>query len=355
MKRICAAILLLLLLTGCSGFTPDSYLSVRPHREQQARSGDADVVIVENYPELRAAILGFVQDEQEEGVIRIHSYDGDVETDVAEAAYEVSKQDPLGAYAVDYMTHECVRVVSYYEINIRTTFRRTKEEIDGVEQISNTIKLQERVEQALEQCQTGIVLRMDSYWEQDIVGMAQRYAEANPDLVPEQPQVTVTAYPQSGPARILEIAFGYTQTPEALLEKRKEILENRDGAAEYIRYRQTARDKAELLYTYLTTRFSYALGETVTPLYSALCEGIADPVGLAQAWQLICDRAGVECFTVTGSRGGEPYRWNIIFADGVYRHLDLSRSILEEGRLRLLTDGEMTEYYWETDDYPACQ
>lgn len=355
MKRILSAALALLFLTGCAGLSSDSYLSVQPHKEQSAQAADANVVVAEDYLGLRSAILGFVERGRTEGVIRVNTYDGDVEADLAEAAYEVSKQDPLGAYAVDYMTHECVRVVSYYEIRIHTTFRRTKEEIDAVEYMSSTIQLQERVEQALEACEPRVVLSMNGYWEQDVAAMAARYSAANPDVVMEEPRVTVTAYPQSGASRILEIEFAYTQTPEELLGKKEAVLESLDGAAEYIRYRQTERDKADLLYTYLTTRFSYTPGKTATPLYSALCEGVADPAGLAQAWQLICDRAGVECYTVTGARNGETYQWNMISTDGTYRHLDLSRSILEYGQLTMLTDGEMAEYHWETDVYPACE
>jgi len=75
---------------------------------------------------------------------------------------------------------------------------------------------------------------------------------------------------------------------------------------------------------------------------------------MAQAWQLICDLAGMECHTVNGLRSGEPYCWNIVGIDGYYRHMDLARCVLERGSLHLHDDSEMTDYYWNTEQYPTC-
>lgn len=355
MKRLLCVSLILLLLTGCTGLTPGAYVSVEPHREQSEVSDSDHAVTAENFGDLRKAILSFVEQGVTDGVIRVTNYNGDVESDAAQAAYEVSRQEPVGAYAVDYMTHECVRVVSYYEVRTHITFRRTAEELRRVELIPSTIQLEERLQQALEEGEPSLVLWMEAYWEQDVEAMAQRYWEEHPELVPERPSVTVTTYPQNGPDRILEIDLDWTYPPQELKLRKEAVGESLNGAAEYIRYRQTEREKAELLYTYLKARFTYEAGTSATPLFAALCEGTADPAGLAQAWQLIFDRAGVECHTVTGVRDGEPCTWNVISVDGVYRHLDLARCLLEDSGLRLLTDEEMTDYSWEPGLCPPCQ
>lgn len=355
MKRLLCSLFILLLLTGCTGITQDSYVSVQAHKERFLQKNNDDAVEVSDYAGLRGAILGFVEQSRTEGVIHVSSYDGDVEADVAQAAYEVSKQEPLGAYAVDYMTHECVRVVSYYEIRIHTTFRRTPEEMKQVEFAASTIQLENRVQQALEACEDGVVLRMDSYWEQNVAAMVEDYCAEHPASVIEKPQVTVTAYPDSGAARILEIGLEWACSPEELLLRKEAVRESLDGASEYIRYRQTEREKVELLYTYLTARFTYQEGTSPTPLFAALCEGVADPEGMTLAWQLICDKAGVKCYTVNGAKNGERYCWNVISLDGVYRHLDLMESMLKQGQLVLLTDSEMNEYSWEPGSFPECQ
>ena len=355
MKRILLLICMMIFLTGCSSVVPSEYITIKPHAGNSAQTDREDAVIVSNYQEMKNAILGFVRECRTEGMIRVNSYDGDVEADLAEAAYEVSRVEPLGVYAVDYMTHECTRIVSYYDIHIRTTYRRTAKEIAQIETIGTQTRLQSRLEEAVNEGERRVVLRMTSYREQDIPAMVAEYCAEHRDTVIEAPTVGVTVCPQSGPTRIVEIDFRYTQTQEALREMRQMVQENIRGAAAYIRYRGTERGKAELLYTYLTTRFVYVEQDTATPLYSALCAGVADPAGLAYAWQLICEQADVSCHVVNGMRDGEPWVWNIVSVDGYYRHLDLVDSIMEQEALLLLTDEEMSRYYWNTAQYPLCE
>lgn len=356
MKRLIPLLILLLLLTGCS-LTPDEYLYVEPHVDSSVQDNSTDALTAENYLSLKNAILRLIRTGKTEGVIRVTNYDGDVEKDLPEAAYAVSKQDPLGAYAVDYMTHSCTQIVSYYEIRINITFRRTAEEIAGILNASTQERLDIRLTEALQNYQDRLTVRISNYRDQaeTIPVFVADYCTANPQIMMEQPTVSVSAYPESGNVRILEINFGYIHEPQVLAGMQRSVQNNINGAAEYIRYRETDQEKAALLFTYLTERFHYTDAESNTPLYDALCRGIADPVGLAQAWQLICDQAGMECYTVAGLWGGEPYDWNIINTDEGYRHVKLAQNVLEAHELLLLTDEEMTEYYWNTEEYPACE
>ena len=354
--KLLALFLCLLLLTGCASLVPDEYLSVTPHVDSGDAAGASDAVTVENYLSLKNAILNMVRTCQTEGVIRVTNYNGDVEADLSEAAYEVSKLDPLGAYAVDYMTHSCTRIVSYYEIRVNITFRRTAKEIAEIQPAATLLQLQDKLQNAVQGYDSRLTLRLSSYrdQDQDIPAYVADYCAANPDRVMETPAVSVSVYPESGSVRILEVNFAYTHTPEELQAMEKAVEESIDAAAEYIRYREGDHGKADLLFTYLMERFSYTAHDTVTPLYDALCGGIADPTGLSLAWQLICDRAGVECYTVTGMRDGQAYTWNIVSADGYYRHLDLANCVLETGALILRTDGEMGMYSWNAEELPAC-
>lgn len=353
MKRIWLSILLLCTLSACS-LAPEHYLSVTPHAGTTTRVEQTDAVTVEDYAQLKQAILDLVEAGQAEGSIRAVNYQGDLESDLTQAAYEVAKAEPLGAYAVDYMTHDCTLIVNYYEIRVRITFRRTAREIASIEHLASQALLETRLQQAVDDLEPRVTLHLNNYRDADIAAMVAQYCARHPGTVMEAPTVTVSAYPDSGAARILEINLAYTDTVQVLRNKQKAVQESVDAAAEYIRYRQTDRDKAELLFTYLTERFTYTAGQTATPVYDALCAGVADPTGLARAWQLICDRAGVACYTVTGLRGGQEACWNIVSFDGSYRHVDLAACILEEGTLRFRTDPEMTEYYWNAADYPAC-
>ena len=354
MKRILTLLLLLSILTGCS-LAPDTYLSVKDHTASAAQVTQTDAVTVGDYASLKRAILRQVQSGQTEGTILTSNYDGDVEDDLTQAAYEVAKLNPLGAYAVDYMTHDCTFIVNHYEITIRITFRRTLREIESIETVATYNILQSRLAQALEDHETRLVLRIGSYRELDVEAIAAEYCAAHPDTVMEQPRVSVSTYPDSGTVRIMEVDLAYTNPPSELEQMKHAVQESVAAAAEYIRYRNGDREKTDLLFTYLLERFTYKAGETVAPLYDALCTGVADPAGMSQAWQLICDKAGVECHTVTGLKNGAPYTWNIVSHDGYFRHVDLAHCVLEHGVLVLQDDSAMAQYYWNTEQYPACE
>ena len=356
MKRIALLLLLLLTFTGCS-LAPKEYLSITPHVKSSTAASTSDAITVNGYLGLKNAIMSLVRTGQTEGIIHAVDYDGVVTDDLAEAAYEVSKLDPLGAYAVDYMTHSCAQIVSYHEIRINITFRRTAQELAEIRSIATQSQLEDVLESAVDHASSRLTLRLSSYREQDqdIPAFIADYCAANPGTVMEVPAVSISVYPESGTVRILEIDFTYTNGAAALAGMRDAVQESIDGAAEYIRYRESDLDKAQLLYTYLTERFSYHPDETVTPLFDALCAGVADDVGLSQAWQLICDRAGVECYTVSGLRSGEAHTWNIISADGYYRHLDLAACMLELGALTLWDDTQMGDYYWSSGLAPDCE
>ena len=352
--KVLALLLLFCTLTACS-FAPDTYLSVTDHAATPGQTEQADTLVAEDYSGLKRAILSFVQAGQSEGTFRVSNYGGDLESDLTDAAYEVAKQTPLGAYAVDYMTHDSTLIVNYYEVNIHITFRRTAREIASLETITTEGGLRMRLQKAVDNHQSCVALWMPSYQDFEPENMVAEYCAANPGTVMETPDVSVSVYPDSGTVRILEVEFTYSESAASLESKEKAVQESIDAAAEYIRYRQTDRDKAELLFTYLMERFTYTAGQTTTPVYDALCGGVADPAGLAHAWQLICDRAGVECYTVTGLRNGEEYLWNIVSDDGDYRQLDLARCVLEVGVLVLRADPEMDQYYWNQELYPACE
>ena len=344
MKPVLSILLILLLLTGCAGLSADDHVSVTPHVEQDDASGDDGTVLAEDYYNLRTAIMEMVRTGRSSGRIRVLTYDGDVEKDISDVVYSITKQDPLGAYAVDYMTYTCERIVSYYEIDVEIHYRRSFNQIASVKTVGGTAKLQELVRLAVDNCSTSLVVLVNSYWEQDVPAMVESYRQENPEAVPEMPETLVTIYPETGASRIMEIEFRWSDEPKVMLERKNAVTDSLDGAANYIRYRKTDMDKIRLLYQYLTVRFQYEPGETNAPLYAALCEGVAHPWGLSTAWQLICDRAGIRCRTVSGQYQGQDHTWNALCLDDVWYYLDLYRCITEDTGLILLDDAAMTDY-----------
>ena len=72
----------------------------------------------------------------------------------------------------------------------------------------------------------------------------------------------------------------------------------------------------------------------------------------ATVFAAMCRQAGLECLTVSGTRNGEAWNWNLICEEGKYYHVDLLASS-EAGELIRLTDQEMEGYVWDYSAYPA--
>ena len=152
MKRIwfcLTAALLCLTLTACSRLVPEEYTQVSVHSDTQKAQEDPDALTAENISGLKRAIRSFVSNHIEHGVIRVYNYTGSVEDDLSSAAYEVSREDPLGAYAVDYMTHDCSLIVSFYEIHIDITFRKTLQQIDEIEYVGSDTEAKKLISAAM--------------------------------------------------------------------------------------------------------------------------------------------------------------------------------------------------------------
>lgn len=352
MKRIAFLLSMILLFTGCS-LVPDEYRSVKPHvSSQQTQMPDA--VEVFDYDSLTDAILGFVKAGREEGTIRTVDYAGNVEEELVQAVYDVVRLNPVGAFAVDYLNHNCVKILNYYEISLAITYRRSGYEIAAIQQAYTPQQLQGQVERSLRTYDDLLAMQVTEDQVFDIDAIVEKYCLDNPAEMVEVPTVSVSVFPEEGTERIVEVEFHYQNNYDNLMTKKSAVEESVAAAAEYIRYRHSDRDKARLLYTYLTERFTYEEGSSDSPVWSALCGGIADPTGLAQGFRLICEKAGVKCYTVSGLKDGEPYCWNIVSDDGDFRHIDLARDIAEDQGLWFMTDWEMNRYYWNTADYPAC-
>lgn len=352
MKRIILLVSMLFLLTGCS-LVADEYTSSRPH-ESGMQTTMPDAVVVKDPGALKDAIVRFIKAGQEACSIRTVDYNGNVEEDLVQAVYDATRMTPVGAYAVDYINHNCVKILSYYEISLSITYRRSARDIAAIQQAYTPEQLRGQVERSLRTYDDHLAMQVTEDQEYDIEAIVESYCLADPARMVETPQIAVSVFPEEGRERIVAVDLIYENTYEQLLEKSDAVAESVDAAAEYIRYRDTDRDKTSLLYTYLTERFNYTEGETSAPVWSALCGGVADPYGLAQGFRLICEKAGVTCYTVTGLKDGEDYTWNIISDDGDHRHVDLAECIAQDSGLRRRTDWEMDRYYWNTQRYPVC-
>ena len=92
-----------LLLTGCASMLTREYGSVEPHSATLVSEGDANTLRAESYQDVVNGLIYFINRGAESGSIRFDGEEPDVRALLDEACLEVVQEDPLGAYAVEYM------------------------------------------------------------------------------------------------------------------------------------------------------------------------------------------------------------------------------------------------------------
>lgn len=368
-KRICALLLsAALLLSGCTGMTDRDYLSIQPHKDNLTTEDDPSVFRAENYTRMVDAIHSMVEAGLVHGVVHLSNYvpqneKGDVETDIADACAEVAQHDPLGDYAVDFIKHDKSYIVSYYEANIYITYSHTPEQVNNIVAVTGSSAVRTEIQEAISTFATEKVLRI-SYFTEDaaaIKNLIRQAYYAAPQFALGMPEIEVNLYPSAetytDPLRIVEILLAYPEDQETL---RKQVIELGERAEELnarllvLGKETTARELDRLL----RAEVSYVPpGRQDVPrrrntAYAALVDGSADSEGLALAFQLLANQAGLESYVVSGGQGENPHFWNIVaLADGEYRHVDVTA---ENGFG--LSDADLVAlgYTWDRSAYRAC-
>ena len=81
---------------------------------------------------------------------------------------------------------------------------------------------------------------------------------------------------------------------------------------------------------------------------------MGDAKAFAVIYAAMCREAGLECLTVSGTRWGEPWYWNMIEDNGKYYHVDLLRCSQDE-LFYERTDEEMEGYVWDYSAFPKSE
>lgn len=350
MKRILSfAAALCLLLTGCS-WMDGSYVSVRDHREQISSVQDGDVS-ASDYQQLRSVLKQMVQSGTETAVINIAEYSQSlVDIGMESAIRYLQKVYPLGAYAIDSIHYEIGTGGGHPAISVEISYIHGRSEIRKVQGVRDMSSAERVIAEALEDCSEGVVILIQDYKETDLVQMVEDYAELNPNVVMETPQVAVGIYPDAGDSRLVELKFTYQTSRDSLRQMQTQVQRIFASAALYISSDGTEDQKYSQLYTFLMERFDYQQETSMTPAYSLLNHGVGDCEAFATVYGAMCRQAGLECHVISGTRDGTPWYWNLIREDGVYYHVDLLRG---NGQFQKLTDGEMQGYVWDYSAFPA--
>ena len=354
MKKAMLSLLLAgaLLLSGCSALLDRPYAVVSPHPEHPGAGEDASIT-VDSYPELVSAVLYFVSQSVEEGRIQLTDYDGDVETDLNSACLEVAKDDPLGAYAVDFIKNDYTRVLTTYEVNIYITYRRTPEQIRSLVNVTGASAIRQVLGEALADFEPEVALRVGYFSEDEayIRSLIRQAYYDTPSAALGMPEVAVDIYPDHGSQRIVEIRLQYGDDTEALREKQETLLDRADRiVAPVLAQYYSADEMLEGLLRQAPGMIGRRSGPapdggTSNTAWDALLGAGGDDEGVALAFQLLCDQLKLDCTVMEGTLDGAPHFWNrVTNSDGESYHVDLSL----DSTARMFTDEEMAilGYAW---------
>ena len=349
--RLLPLLLCTALLCGCSAFD-GQYVRVTPHEMQSSKSQE-ETNTVNNYMDLRRTLVEMVTAGRESMVILTQDYPENALSDNMEGARQyICTYDPVGSYAAEDLSYEIGTKGGLTAVAVTVTYRHSQSDIRAIQHLDGVDDMQQAVLEALEDIDFRRVLLVPGYIPSDFSQMVQDLAQQNPQTVMECPQVTADIYGR-GTTRLVELTFSYENGRDALKQMRSQVSNVFDSASLYVSGDGADIQKYRQLYSFLMDRFSYTMESSITPAYSLLRHGVGDSRAFANIYGAMCRIAGLECLTVTGTRNGSPWTWNIICDDGRYYHLDLTRC-KEDGGFTEKTDETMTGYVWDYSAFPQC-
>lgn len=342
---------LLLSLGGCSLLLDRDYVSESVHNQFSDEEAGSDALGAETYQGLVSAVLHFISQGQETGVIRLYNYTGAAESDLDAACLEVTQKDPMGVYAVEYIQYDLSRVVSYYQADLTIAYRRSAEQISSVVSVTGNGGIENGIREALTQYRSEAVFRV-SYFEGDEDTVSTMLTDAYYDVPAAAlglPQTEIALYPETGQQRVVEIALTYPEETKTLKEKKKTLSAAVDELSSTLSNGKGTALEQELI-ALIRTRVTYGPqgGNTA---YDALIDGTANGEGMALAWQLLCQRTGLESRVVRGALNGRPWFWNMVQIDGSWHHIDLTQAEAQQRNDQDMLDGG---YQWDASRTPAC-
>lgn len=361
---ICAS---MLLSAGCASLLDGEVLHIEPHSDA-SDGGDAAISYVEaeTYDQLYDALCSMVRGHDEHGYIRAVNYGGDLENDVELACQKVMYSDPVGAFALYYITGTVSRIVSYYEVEITATYKRTEEQLNSIITASSlrymTAEIQDRMAAYSDYC--AIQTTLSTLTAASVSEYIERAYYDNPLEIVAMPEYTVSIFPENGSERIVEIVFDYDFSARAMMVKTQTL----QRSAQTIAGRVDGETDAEILLdlcqqmldtvdydTATANDGSYTSRDSVATAYGAIVERLAVGEGYAMAYKALCDEFGINCDVVQGRRNGATHAWNIVELEGAYYHIDVSACDTEGIETAfLLRDEDMTSYWWDSIEYNAC-
>ena len=351
--KLGSILLALSLLSGCSAMLSRSYSSITPHNATPTALDDANTLRVDSYQELVNALIYLIDKGAETGIIRFdRTTESEAKSMLSDACLEVVKEDPLGAYAVEFIKYSLTPIVANYEADVQITYRRTREQVAAVVDATGTSAIRSELQETLSTFSSEVAMRI-SYFEGDSVSIQTLVRQAyfaNPDCALGLPDAAVSMYPETGQRRIVEVQLTYPYSFQTLEERRTALNKKAAQLTLPIQEKTPEKQISSIVETILSTCQTQT--QDASTAYDVLFEGEGNDQGLSLTFSLLCKQIGLECLIVDGWFNETPHIWNIVKTSQGYRHIDLTAE--KPTLLFLDVDAETTGYQWDKELSPSC-
>lgn len=369
MRKAAALVLLLaLLLTGCADSIQAEKSYSQPHQSRPPIDRDDEELVLSAHDadSIFDAVMALIGIGAERGVIQMFDYEGQPEEDLAGAVLTAANQTPLGAYCVYYIDHSLITTAEGMEVSVSIMYRHTPEEAEGVKECRDGEELTELIYNAMSSRETVVTLltRSENINETAISSTVEQVYYSNPGDILYIPTCTVTAYPETGAERILEVILTYPYATSTV-ESRRRSLDSRTRAIVSGLRGKDGRELAQAAAEFI--RENVEFDGTVDPsedlarrynamtAYGALVQGRAAGEGCAMAMKVLCDALGLECRVVRGTLNGRGHTWNIVRLDsGEFYHIDPGMYDPEGAVFKNDDQQSYAGYVWDREACPAC-
>ena len=371
MRKFTAILLLLsllLALPGCGSLLGGEYASSREHvGVQGGGTGDVELAFeAKDYEEICRAVEELVDAGASRGVIRVGSYPGNLEGDLAEACLAASNDTALGAYCVYFINYSVNRLVSFYEVSVSVIYRHTPEEAAGIPVCAGEESLEELMRDALARRAESVTVKLtgEDMGEDAVEAAVENAYYGSPGDILYIPTYTVTAYPETGPERILEIVFTYPYDDPTVEQRRAALTARASQIAAGIPA-GTNQERLMALAEFFSQNVEYdgsvdtsdaqARRYSAMTAYGALDQGKAAGEGYAMGLKLLCDLLGIECRVIRGRFYNRDHAWNLVRLDnGQLYHVDMTAFDPEAAPLKNDDQQYSAGYWWDATLYPWC-
>ena len=338
-------------LCGCDMWMQGSYAQVSPHKMPD-NSQNGERIEVSSYEALYEALCGIVRKGTTSATIYYPNENAQTLQNTMETAVnQVRTSDPMGSYAVERITYQVGTRGGVQAVAVQITYTRSISDILYINRVSEVSDGLALIYDSLNKCRTSVTFLVSTYTALDFDQLVKDYVDANPDVCMEMPQVTVTSYPEQGEQRVIEVLFAYENSRDDLRAMQQTVSAAFDSAMLSVTQNAKNTEKCAQLYRYLALHYKPdGLRTSITPAYSLLHYGIGDSKAYATVYAAMCNKAGVECSVVVGTKDGKTHYWNAVKEGDSYLFVDFLRCV-HDGGFSMKTREEMGNYVWNYSAY----